>query len=163
MLFTRTLMAAAAAALLSTGSALVASAPAKAQGVPCANDIVPLRNAVDKEGHALKAAIDRKAERSEVCGLVRRYAAAEAKFVKYLETNQSWCGVPAEAMTQVKANHSKTLKMRSQACAAATGPSGPPPGPGLSDALGTSRTFTPPPGRTDRGTYNTLTGNPLHR
>ncbi len=161
MLSNRILMAV-AAGIVSTASAFLA--PAHAQQMPCAGDIMPLRDAVEKQGVALKSAVDRKADRGEVCNRVRSYAAAEAKFVKYLESNQSWCGIPPEAVAQVKANHGETLKMRGQACAVGAAPQqGPPPGPGLSEALGTARSLAPPPGRTDRGTYNTLTGNPLYR
>jgi hypothetical protein len=165
MLSNRILRAVAAAGIVSTAPAFFATPPAQAQQMPCVNEIMPLRQAVEKQGAALKAAVDRKADRSEVCNRVKSYASAEAKFVKYLEANQSFCGIPSDAIGQVKANHGHTLKMRGQACAAGptAGPPGPPPGPGLSEALGTSRALAPPPGRDDRGTYNTLTGNPLYR
>jgi len=164
MLSTRILLAVAAGVALTT-PVLLGGSSAHAQQMPCANDIMPLRDAVEKQGKALKAAVDRKAERSEVCSRIRSYAAAESKFVSYLEQNQSWCSIPPEAVAQIKANHAHTIKMRGQACAAgpAGGPAGPPPGPGLSEALGTSRSFSAPAGKQDRGTYNTLTGNPLHR
>lgn len=164
MFLSRILLASAAIGLVSFGSALTTGMPASAQ-MPCANEVIPLREAVEKQGTALKAAVDRKADRSEVCNKVKSFAAAEAKFVKYLEENQSWCGVPAEALKQVKATHSHTLKMRGQVCAAGptAGPPGPPPGPGLSEALGTARRVAPPSANNDRGTYNTLTGNPLYR
>lgn len=164
MLSTRILLAVAAGVALTT-PVLWGASPAHAQQMPCAGDIMPLRDAVEKHGKELKAAVDRKAERSEVCSRIRNYAAAEGKFVGYLEANQSWCSIPDDAIKQVKANYAHTLKMRGQACAAGPvgGPPGPPPGPGLSEALGTSRSYTPPSGKQDRGTYNTLTGNPLHR
>jgi hypothetical protein len=132
--------------------------------MPCANEIVPLRQEVEKVGMAVKKLIDSKAERSQICNGLKRFAATEAKFVKYVETNGSWCGVPPDAIKQLAASHAGTLKMRNQACAA--GPAaqkGPPPGPGLSDALGTSRAPVAAGSKTDRGTYNTLTGNPLAR
>ena len=138
---------------------------AQAQQMPCMNEIMPLRQAVEKEGMRVKGAIDKKAERSEVCERLKSFAATEAKFVKYIETNASWCAVPPETVKQLKAGHGHTLKMRGQACSAGGpvgGRPGPPPGPGLSEALGTARV---PSGdsKADRGTYNTLTGNPLQR
>ncbi|HEX2216963.1 MAG TPA: hypothetical protein VHG27_09790, partial [Xanthobacteraceae bacterium] len=150
----------ASAALL----AAMAAGPALAQ-MPCMNEVMPLRQAVEKDAAALKAAIDRKADRSEICNGFKRFAAAEAKFLKYLEANQQWCGVPPDAIKQVKTGHDNTLKMRGQACAAGPigGQPGPPPGPGLSEALGTSRAHMPAAGPADRGTYNTLTGNPFDR
>ena len=150
--------------LLTSLAILPTPAFAQAQ-IPCATEIGPLRDAVEKDALAVKAAVDRKAERAVVCTQMKRFAASEAKFVKYLEANQSWCSVPAEAMKQVKANHANTLRMRGQACAAAPpgARQGPPPGPGLSEALGTSRAPVVDDTKADRGTYNTLTGNPLQR
>lgn len=142
---------------------VAATVPAKAQQPGCMAEIMPMREALEKQGKALQAAADRKADRSEICSRIRTYAATEAKFVKYLETNQSWCGIPPEAVKQVKANYGNTLKMRSQACA----PAAQAPvqrGPGLSEALGTVRRPAPATGASSGvGTYNTLTGNPFNR
>jgi hypothetical protein len=137
---------------------------AQAQQMPCMNEIAPLRQAVEKAGAAIKAAADKKAERSEICSRIKTFVAQEAKFIKYIETNASWCGIPPEAVTQLKGGHSHSLKMRNQACSGGPigGRAGPPPGPGLSEALGTSRMPTNND-KADRGTYNTLTGNPISR
>lgn len=156
------------AALISSAAllgAIVSGSPGRAQMMPCQNEIAPLRAAVEKAGLTVKAAVDKKVDRSEICNHIKTFAAAEAKFVKYLETNAAFCSVPPDAIQQVKAGHSHTLKLRTQACAAGGGPgrAGPPPGPGLSEALGTSRAATPTDSKSDRGTYNTLTGNPLQR
>lgn len=133
----------------------------------CANEFLPLREAVEREGMAVKALADRKAPREQVCSQIKKFAATEAKYVKYLTDNQSWCGVPPEAIKQVKATHSHTLKLRTQVCegggAMGGGPPGPPPGPGLSEALGTAQSFAPASPKTARGTYDTLTGNPFQR
>ena len=145
-------------------AAVSLSGPAFAQPAACVNEITPLREAVEKAGMAVKAAIDKKADRAEVCNRMKRFAANEAKFVKHLEANQSWCGIPPDAIKQLKASHSNTLRMRGQACAQGPvgGQAGPPPGPGLSEALGTARMPTTDT-KSDRGTYNTLSGNPLNR
>lgn len=139
------------------------AAPSQSQpGMPpCANEFIPLRQDVEKGSMAVKAAIDAKAERSEICNRLKRFTAAEAKFIKYLETNAGWCGIPPEAIKQVKGGHSHSSKLRDQACAA--GPAAGPriaPGPGLSEALGTNR---PPPDPTKKGagTFDTLTGSTL--
>jgi hypothetical protein len=140
---------------------------AGAQQPPCATEFMPLRQAVEKDGAAVKALADRKAPREQVCVQIKKFAASEAKYVKFLSDNQSWCGVPPEAVKQIKAAHAHTLQLRTQVCATG-GPmqgraAGPPPGPGLSEALGTAQTFTPPSPKTARGTYDTLTGNPFQR
>ncbi len=137
---------------------------AQAQFGPCTNEIMPLRSAVEKEGLAVKKVIDSKAQRSDVCTHIKRFAAAEQKFLKYVETNASWCAIPPQAVQQLKASYANTQKMRGQACApgAAGGPQIA-PGPGLSDALGTSRAPTTGSIKTGRGTFDTLGGNPLQR
>ena len=152
-------------------SALVAATTgAGAQGAPCQTEIMPLRADVEKNGLSVKAAIERKAERPEVCNQVKRFATAEAKFVKYIEDNQSWCGIPPEIVMQVKTQHGNTLNLRQKACAAApagaAGRPAVPPGPGLSDALGTSGAIgssTTGNTKSGRGTFDTLTGSALAR
>jgi hypothetical protein len=153
-----------AAFLLTLSGALVGSVlAATAQAPPCANEFTPLRAAVEKDGGAVKAAIERKADRSEVCNALKRFVATETKYMKFLDDNQSWCGIPPEAIQQVKTSHGHTLKLRDRACAAgpAAGRPGPPPGPGLSDALGTSRGATPNNIKKGAGTFDTLTGSPF--
>jgi hypothetical protein len=151
--------------------ALAAFGQGASAQMPCANEFTPLRAAVEKEGAAVKALADRKAPREQVCTQIQKFAATEAKYVKFLTDNQSWCGIPPDAVKQLSASHSHTLKLRTQICAgggslggAPQGRAGPPPGPGLSEALGTSQVFTPPSSpQAQRGTYDSLTGNPLQR
>ena len=137
-------------------------APPQQGGMPpCVNEFMPLRQEVEKGGMAVKAAIDRKADRSEICNSLKRFTTSEQKFIKYLEANAGWCGIPAEAIQQVKTSHSHSSKLRDKACAA--GPAAGSriaPGPGPSDALGTSR---PPADTTKKGagTFDTLSGNTL--
>lgn len=132
------------------------------QQPPCFNEFMPLRNDAEKHGKAIEAASKRKAPREEVCTLFKRFATAEAKYVKYAETNATWCGIPAEAVKQMKSNHAQTLKIRGQVCAVAAAPK--PRGPTLGDALGTTPMVPSASNtRSGRGTYDTLTGNPLTR
>lgn len=133
---------------------------------PCMNDFVPLRAEAEKRAGAIKAAAARKAERSEICSLITQFSEAEGKFAKYIETNQSWCGIPPQVVVQIKANHAKTMKTRTQVCSNSgpMGAQGPniPPGPGLSDTLGTNR--APSASNTTSGkggTFDTLSGNPI--
>jgi hypothetical protein len=149
--------------LIALFAALAATAPARAQMPPCANELMPLRQAVEKDGLAVKAAIEKKTDRAEVCNALKRFTAAEAKFIKFLQDNQGWCGIPQDAINQVKAGHAHSTKLRGQACAAGPvgGRPGPPPGPGLSDALGTSRAPTPQTAKPGGGTYDTLMGSPF--
>ena len=109
----------------------------------------------------LQAAIKKKVTREEACTLMKSYAAAEAKVVKYITENAQSCGIPGEAATQMKANHTRTLKTQAQVCAA--GAAAKPTGPGLSEALGTTRGGTLDPLAPNNGTLDTLTGNVLSR
>jgi hypothetical protein len=151
-----------AAILVLTGITGAAAQFQQQQQPPCFNEFMPLRNDAEKHGKAIEAAGKRKAPREEVCVLFKRFAAAEEKYVKYAETNATWCGIPAEAVKQMKANHVQTLKIRQRVCSAAAAPARP-RGPSLSDALGTTRVPDASSTRTGRGTFDTLTGNPLNR
>lgn len=141
-----------------------AGTSARAQGMPCGNEIMPLRAAVEKQGLSVKAAIDRKADPIALCKELRQMTATEEKFVKYLKDNQTWCQIPPQAVEQVTASQTHTTKIRDQVCTVAA--KGPPQrqipaGPGLSDALGTSRAPTPSTTKKGHGTFDTLTGSPF--
>lgn len=141
------------------------TAPAGPPGQPpCMADFMPLRAEAEKRAGLIKAAADRKADRKEICHLITRFSEAEAKFVKYVETNHTWCGIPPQVVTQIKTNHGKTVATRTKVCSnnplGAQGP-GLPPGPGLSDALGLGRAPSAANTSTGKGTYDTLTGNPI--
>ena len=89
----------------------------------------------------------------------KKFAASESKMTKFLETHQTACGVPPDAIKQVKAQHARTLQIRKQVCAAAPAPRG----PSLSDALGGPILPDAAPNKPGRGTFDTLTGNALAR
>jgi hypothetical protein len=157
------LTASAAAQMLGPGMPIPGAPPPQQQMPPCFNDFVPLRTDAQKRAEVLQAAIKRKAEREEICNLIKSFSAAEAKVVKFVEKNQQFCGVPAEAVGQMKANHQRTLVSQNQVCSG--GPNAArPSGPGLSEALGLSRTPTATDTTAPRsGTMDTLTGNVLQR
>jgi hypothetical protein len=131
-------------------------------GPPCANEFLPLRNDAQIKGQAIKAAIDRKAERSEICKIFRTFISAEAKVVKFVQDNGERCSVPADAVKVMKINHGKSTTMSNRVCNAASGPAGAPPPPSLSDALGTAR--VPDSSNIKKGgAFDTLSGSPLVR
>jgi len=150
--------------LIGSSAGAVAQAPPGIGGQqpPCMNDFIPLRQDVEKRAGAIKAAMERKAPAQEACKLFQSFAAAEAKLLKFSEANATWCGIPAQAVTQMKTGHAHTLKARTQVCSA--GANAPKPAvPRLSDALGTSNAPVPQPVSPNRGTFDTLTGNALSR
>ena len=131
--------------------------PAASQGV--CEKFPALRAQAEKDASVIKAASDRKATREEVCAAFTRFIRSEGQMVKFLETNQRACGVPAEAVKQVKESHSRTQQIRKQVCSG--GPSAP-RAPSLSDALGGPILSDEPP-KPGRGTFDTLTGSALGR
>jgi hypothetical protein len=120
-----------------------------------------IRAEVEKGFGLIKVAGERKASREEACSLFKSAVAKEAKMLKFLETNRTVCGVPLQAINQVKTNHANTTRIRNQVCSA--GPTGPVAAPSLSDALGGPVIADDPNAAKGRGTFNTLTGNVLAR
>jgi hypothetical protein len=127
---------------------------------PCFKDFAPMRAEAEKRANVLKAAMQKKVPREEACAHIKSFAAAEAKVVKFVTVNAQTCGIPQEAVTQMKVNHEKTMKAQTQVCSASAGPPKP-TGPGLSDALGTTRSTTLDPLAPQSGGLDTLTGNVL--
>ena len=122
---------------------------------PC-EAFLPIRAAAEKDAASIKAASDRKAPREEVCPLFKRFAVTEAKMVKFLKDNQARCGVPPDSVKQAGLNHNKTIQIRNAVCSA--GPAA--AQPRLGDAFSSPLMPDTKPGR---GTFDTLTGNPLQR
>ena len=155
------------AQILGAGMPMPGAAPPPQQQLPpCYNEFAPLKAEVEKRASVLQAAMQKKVTREEACTLFKSFSAAEAKVIKFVTDNAQACGIPPEATTQMKANHSRTVKTKDQVCngggiAGAQKPSG----PGLSEALGTTRApgGTLDPFAPQSGTMNTLTGNVLAR
>ena len=132
-----------------------------AQGAPpCMAEFVPLRTEAEKRAAAIKAGADRKAPRPELCQLFRKFAEAEARVVKYVTANQAACGIPPQAITSMKANHTHTMGMQQKICAA-DAPEGKPRGTGLGEALGVRGVPTPETTKTGKGIFDTLSGSQL--
>jgi hypothetical protein len=138
--------------------------PPPQQGPPPAcQQILALRDETGKHGKALEAAGKKKASPEEMCKLFKPFIAAEAKMVKALEEHSRTCGVPPEAIQQVKAQHAKYTEISKKVCeVAAQGPR--PSGPSLSEALGTTPMIPDSTGpKRGAGTFETLQGSPLTR
>jgi hypothetical protein len=92
---------------------------------------------VEKRGAAAKAANERHAPREEFCKVISALAGAAEKWARYTEKEAKGCGIPGDAVTQIKAESEHLGKIKTQICsagpAAAAGP------PSLSEALGTDR------------------------
>lgn len=153
----------AAAQMMGPGMPIPGAPPPQQQMPPCFKDFAPLRDEAQKRAGVLQAAIKRKVPREELCSLIKNFGAAEAKVVNFVDKNQTQCGIPPEAVKQMKSNHQRTAASTNQVCAA--GPTaGKPAGPGLSEALGVSRAPTGvDPLAPKNGTMDSLTGNVLAR
>ena len=130
-------------------------------------DFAPLKADAEKRGMALKKAMEakQKPSREDACNMFKSYSAAEAKVVKFIVDNSATCGIPPEAAKAMKANHERTLQSQHQICTVAAAGPGRPTGPGLSEALGTTRIpgTTLDPLAPQSGTFDTLTGNVLSK
>jgi hypothetical protein len=158
----RTIMNRSLATALAVGAVLLAGTtftrPAAAQGAQqCADSFTKLREDAQKKALAVQTAGKNRADRKEMCALVTKFYSAEALVVKYLADNKTWCGVPDDAISASKKNHEATLKFRDTVCA--EGPK--PKAPSLSEAIGMPTLDTEKNTKTGRGTFDTLTGNPL--
>ena len=129
---------------------------------PCFREFTPLKAEAEKRAQTLKAAMEKKVAREEACGHIKSFAAAESKVVKYVTTNAQTCGIPPDAVKQMRSNHDRTLKAQTQVCSQNAGPPKP-TGPGLSEALGTARGSTLDKSAPQSGALDTLTGNVLAR
>jgi hypothetical protein len=114
-----------------------------------------------KRADAVQAAINAKVDRKQVCVLMTTFVASEATVIKFLEDNRTTCGVPDQAITISKTNHEKSLKFKTMACNT-DGPPAQKPAT-LSDAIKTPSVDSATNTKTGRGTFDTLTGNPLAR
>ena len=132
---------------------------APAQEPPCVKEFFRLREEAEKKGLAIKAANERKAPPKEACQLFGAFITAQTKMLKYAADNTVWCGIPPQVVENLKQSVAKISEVRTRVCQAAVAPQQP-AGPSLSDALS-----NPVPNsnniKTGRGTFDTLTGNPL--
>jgi len=136
--------------------------PPQAGPPPACQQLLALRDEVQKHGQAIEAANKRHATATDACKLFKAFLGSESKFIKSLDSNQQTCGVPPQAIQQAKASHVKAEQIGKQVCEAAASGAG--AGPSLSDALGTTPAVPDATTKTSRGgAFDTLTGNALQR
>lgn len=128
---------------------------------PQCQQLLDIRDQLQKAGMAIEAANQKKAHVKVACMLFRNYVSTEMKMIKALESVGPKCGVPPEVAKQVRESHAKVQQVSKQVCDAAARPQQ--AGPSLSDALGTSPTLPGGDSKKGAGTFETLTGNPFQR
>ena len=90
---------------------------------PACQQLLTLREELQKHGRALQAAGQKKAAPEELCQLFTTYLAAGRKMVEGLEEGTSVCGVPPDLPNQLKARQAKESRMAKQICEVAAAPS----------------------------------------
>jgi hypothetical protein len=128
---------------------------------PHCQQLLTLRDEVQKAGSAIEAANQKKSHVKVACQLFRNYLSAEARMIKALESAGPKCGVPPEVAKQVRGSHAKAQQIGKQVCEAAARPEQ--SGPSLSDARGTAPVLPGADLKKGAGTFDTLTGNPFQR
>jgi hypothetical protein len=143
-------------------------APPQPAGPPddCMKAFLVLRQEAEKKGAAIKAAGERHATPDVACKLIKSFAESELKMIKYIQTNQARCGIPAQVGEQLKEGHAKSTEpLQTKVCAVAAAGARGPAGPSLSDVLGspTSLPEATPAKKSGGSTFDTLSGNVLAR
>jgi hypothetical protein len=135
------------------------------QEPPCFKDFAPIKAEAERRANALRDLMKKKPAREEACAGIKSFSQAEGNVVRFIVKNADSCGIPQQAVAQMKSNHDRTQKMQNQVCNMAQAGPAKPTGPGLSDALGTTRSTAGSldPLAPKSGTMDTLTGNVLSR
>jgi hypothetical protein len=145
-------------AVVIAASAIAVETPvALGQMPPQCNAFAQFKEDAEKKALAVRAAMQRKADRQAICPLVQRFYAAEANVVKFLEANKTLCNIPDQAISNAKTGHEHTLKFQTAACQETAKPRP----PSLSDAIGTPSVDSAGNTKTGHGTLDSLNGNPL--
>lgn len=130
----------------------------------CQTQVTKLRTDLETRNGALRKAADRKRPPTELCPLFRNFVSSQQKFYDYLTANKAKCGVPGEAIKDLKTNLTQVSSIRDKVCEIAS--AGPPPGAGgpptqgaISQGLGLTSGLptTSPKG----GVFDTLVGDAL--
>ncbi|MBS7534886.1 hypothetical protein KHC28_14615 [Ancylobacter sonchi] len=135
----------------------------------CQTNVNKLRTDLESRGGALQAASKKKVPPTELCPLFRNFATSQQKFLSYLRTNKTKCGVPDEVITKLGESTSNVLGVRDKVCKVAmemkegggAGPSGPPPQSAVSAGLGLPSGLPGVSANKPGGVFDTLGGNAL--
>ena len=131
----------------------------------CVQQFQMYRAEVEKRARAAEAEAKKRPTRERMCELVGLYSTAEFKWIKFSEANMTKCGIPKQAIDQIRQVHVRTAEAKKKLCAAGPAQAAAPSTPSLSDALGASLqpNVDEPKKRKVGGTMDTLTGNVLAR
>jgi hypothetical protein len=128
----------------------------------CIDQIEKLKQGAEKSAAALRGAQKRKPTPAEGCKLFSNFSGAFGAYVNYLAKEASACGVPPDAVKNLRVELAKINDTKTKVCQMASRPQGPGPA-SLSGALSGPITAEPGKVKPGRGTFDTLTGNALGR
>ena len=86
---------------------------------PECKELLTRRDELQKHGKAIGTANEKKADVKVACRLFRAYIATEARMLRLMETQGAQCGVPPQAIQQVRGSHAKVQQIGRQVCDAA--------------------------------------------
>lgn len=136
--------------------------PAPSAPPPACQNLLALRDEVQKHATAIRRANERKESPVVACKLFRSFLSADSRMMKAVEQNGAQCGVPPGVSQEMKKGHANAQKVAKQVCdAAAQG--GRPAAPSLSDAFGGSPVLPDATRKERGGAFDSLTGNVLAR
>jgi len=149
-----------APAMAPPGGGMMSPMGGGGQPPPCAAVLNKLHAEAEKRGAEAKAGQEKRVPREELCKLVTNLVAAEGKFTNTAEKEARNCGIPPEAIKQMKAGHEHLVQVRTALCTAAPG-AGP---PSLAEALGTDKLPLDETEKTNvkrGGVLDSMTGAPI--
>jgi hypothetical protein len=129
---------------------------------PACQQLLTLRDDVQKRAGALQKASERKASPVEACKLFRSFLSADTKMIKAVEQHGAQCGVPPNISQEMKTGHANASKVAKQVCDAAAN-AGRPAAPRLSDAFGGAPILPNEEEKKRGGAFDTLNGSALAR
>jgi hypothetical protein len=99
---------------------LFANAPASANEF-CNNEMRPLieqRTALTAKLQAIGKRAKQPGSREQFCGTLTAYIGNIDKFVKYMQQNKDFCGIPDDAIDQAKKGLGQNQSLRKKICSA---------------------------------------------
>jgi hypothetical protein len=82
----------------------------------CKPEFAKLREETENLGLVTQVAAQTHAPRNEVCKDTTVYLSSLAKWIKYSETNEEACGIPAANIAKLKEVYANTVKTRQKVC-----------------------------------------------
>ncbi|MBS7543417.1 hypothetical protein [Ancylobacter oerskovii] len=135
----------------------------------CQTNVNKLRGDLESRGNALQAATKKKRPPSELCPLFRNFASSQQKFLSYLRTNKTKCGVPDEVLSKLRENTNGVVGVRDKVCKVAAdmqsgggaAGGGAPPQSSVASGLGLSSGLPGVSANKPGGVFDTLGGSAL--